>query len=200
MTRLDRMLALVRRHRPNVRLIDKHRVPWMRALGIAMRPFMADFMNSTTVVLGDHVYLPCPPERLPGDLLAQILAHELVHQLDQASLGPLFYLSYAGVPLPMGRTMRAWWERRAYAVDLMLAYEDGGEMGLRHARQRIVRLFAGPSYGWMWAGRRSADRFLDPVVQEILDGSLQQRSPYSAILAAWGNPDYTPSEEVAWAR
>jgi hypothetical protein len=150
-----------------------------------MRPLMPDFMERVTTVIGDTVYLPCPPEQLHPDGLASTLAHELVHQLDQADWGPWFYVSYAVLPLPVGRTLRADWERRAYAVDLMLAWEIGGEERLRRVLDRIHGLFWGPAYGWMWAGRRAAWAYLAPLADEVRAGSLQVRDPYADILAAW---------------
>lgn len=185
MDRLDRILALARRHRPGLRLVDKHDVPIARVGGVLLRPWMPTFMDAVTTVIGDTVYLPAPPEKMDRLLLAQILAHELVHQLDQAAYGLRFYLTYTVAPLPVGRTMRAHWERRAYAVDLMLAWEDGGEGALIRAEKRITRLFAGPTYGWMWVGSDSARQYVGAVADEIRSGTLQQRMPYREILAAW---------------
>ena len=184
MTRLERILALVRRHRPGLRLVDKNTVPWMRGVGVAMMPLMPDFMTAVTVVLGDVVYLPGPPDQMPEEPLARILVHELVHQIDQARLGPLFYVSYA-LLLPTGRTARAHWERRAYAVDLMLAFEQGGPRGLERSMDGICRLFSGPSYGFMWAGRSAARAYLAPIADRIRAGDLQREAPYDEILAAW---------------
>lgn len=185
MDRLDRMLALARRHRPGLRLVPKADVPWMRALGVALRPIVPDFGSAFTTVLGDTVYLPRPLERFDRDALAATLAHELVHQLDMSEHGLRFYASYLALPLPVGRTMRAHWERRAYAVDLMLAWEAGGEAGLTRAAQRIARLFSGSEYAWMWAGQADAEAYLAPIVAEVRAGTLQARAPYAEILAAW---------------
>ncbi len=179
------MLALCRRHRPELALVDKHDVRWMRAVGALTRPLMPDFMTAVTTVVGDRVYLPGPPEVFPRDALAHILAHELVHQLDQAEHGARFYLTYALWPLPVGRTRRAVWERRAYAVDLMLAHADGGDRGLDRALGQIARLFSGPTYAWMWAGEAAARAFLAPVAADIRAGRTQRIQPYSDILAAW---------------
>ena len=121
---LDRILALARAHRPGLRLVDKADSPWMRAASWLVWPFMPTFLTEVTTVVGDTVYTPGPPETIRRPLLARILAHELVHQLDQAEHPIWFYVSY-GVVLPTGRTWRAWWERRAYGVDLMLAWEEG---------------------------------------------------------------------------
>jgi hypothetical protein len=156
----------------------------MRAAAPLMRPMMPTFMSGVTTVIGDTIYTPGPADGIPRDLLARILAHELVHQQDQATYGLTFYATY-GLLMPTGRTYRAHWERRAYAVDLMLAQEEGGEAGLQRALARIVPLFSGPAYGWMWAGQQAAQAYLAPVVDEVRTGTLQTREPYRAILAAW---------------
>ncbi len=179
------MLVLVRAHRPGLRLVDKAESPLMRAVAWFVRPFMPHFLTRVTTVLGDTIYTPGPPESLPPGLLARILAHELVHQIDQRAWGPLFYLSYALLPLPVWRTSRAWWERRAFAVDLMLALHEDGPSGLEMARRRLAVVFGGATYAWMWGGRHAAERFLQPVVDAVTDGELQAQSPYDDILMAW---------------
>jgi hypothetical protein len=189
MDRLDRILALVRRYRPGLRLVDKHEVPLARASAHLLRPLMPRFMDNVTTVIGDTVYLPGPPERLERELLARILAHELVHQLDQAEHGLAFYVSYVVAPLPVGRTMRAHWERRAYAVDLMLAWADGGDESLARTAESVAVQFSGPTYGWMWVGADAARKYVGAVADEIRSGTLQQRSPYREILAAWTGED-----------
>lgn len=185
MDRLDRILALARRFRPGLRLVHKADSPLMRAAALALRPLVPDFQDRFTTVIGDTVYLPRPPEEMAREPLAAILAHELVHQLDQAEHGWRFYAGYAVWPMPVARTERALWERRAYAVDLMLAHEAHGEAGLRRTLDRLVPLFAGPSYGWMWSGAEAARAFLAPVAEEVRSGTLQRRAPYREILAAW---------------
>jgi hypothetical protein len=185
MDRLDRVLALARRHRPDLRLVVKQDVPWMRTLGALIRPLSPGFLDRFTTVIGDTVYLPRAPERLGRDLLARILCHELVHQIDQEEHGAWFYVSYGVWPLPVGRTGRAHWERRGYAVDLMLAHHDGGEAELRRTLEWVLPQFTGPAYGWMWAGQAAARSYLEVVADEVRAGTLQTRAPYDEILAAW---------------
>ena len=193
MDRLDRIIALVRTHRPNLRLVHKQRIWWMRMVGVMARPIVPDFNTRFTTVVGDTVYLPCPVDEFPRDALAATLAHELVHQLDQRRWGPVFYASY-GVALPTIRSMRAYWERRAYAVDLLLAWERGGAEELERVLTRLVTIFAGPAYAWMWAGRLSARAYLDPVAQQVRDGTLAQEEPYRSILGAWRGPPVASGE------
>lgn len=159
----------------------------MRLPGDLARPIFGDINRRFTTVLGDVVYLPGPVESFHRDTLAAILAHELVHQLDQAREGVWFYASY-GLCAPMGRTRRAHWERRAYAVDLLLAMEAGGPAEVERTLRRLIPIFAGPSYLYMWAGRASAERYLRPTVEAVLDGSLARQAPYREILEAWREP------------
>lgn len=195
--RLDRVLRLVRSHRPGLRLVDRRGLAVARWVAVLVRPFAPDFPEGTTVVLGDTVYLPRAPDELDPDLLAAILCHELVHQLDQAR-HPLFYPTYLlGPPLPVVRTARADWERRAYAVDLMIAHHERGEPGLRRTLDRLVEIFAGSSYGWMWAGRGAAAAYLAPIADRVREGTLQRDEPYRSILAAWTGPGATSRDLLA---
>ena len=182
--RLHRIVKLVRTHVPDLRLVDKREVVWMRWVGWLLRPLVPEFSTRYTTVLGSTVFLPRPAREIAPRVLASTLAHELVHQFDQNRWGPLFYLSY-GFLLPAGRTMRAHWERRAYAVDLLLAWERGGEAELERVTDMLVDLFAGRSYLWMWAGRDAARRYLQPVVDDVRSGRLEHEEPYRSILAAW---------------
>ncbi len=181
MDRLDRMIALVRRHVPDLRLRDKRQSGIMRALARAVRPWNPHFQTHYTTVIGATIYLPDSP--LSRDALAATLAHELIHQLDQQRWGWRFYLGYA-LWAPIWRTRRAHWERRAYRVDLLLAAEAGDAALTRRAEQ-LVPLFAGPAYGWMWGGDRAARDFLAPAVAEVRAGTVQAEEPYRSILAAW---------------
>lgn len=182
--RLDRLLALCRSRVPDLRFAVKSDSAGMRALARLVRPLSPEFAERYVTVIGATVWLPRPAAQFARDDLAAILAHELVHQLDQQRYGPLFYLSY-GLALPAGRTARAAWERKAYAVDLLIAREEGGLAGVRACANRLIPLFAGSEYGFMWAGEHAAARFLAPTVEAVLRGELDGRAPYAAILAAW---------------
>ncbi len=184
--KLDRMMALVRQHVPDLRLVHRAEVGWMRGVSSVVRVINPQF-DRFTVVLGSTVYLPRPVAEIDRDGLAGTLAHELVHQLDQARWGPLFYASYA-LALPAGRTWRAHWERRAYAVDLLLARERGGEQAVRRKADWLAGLFAGSGYFFMWTGRQAAATFLQPAVDDVLARRLDDLAPYDAILAAWRGP------------
>jgi hypothetical protein len=183
--RLDRMLGLVRSRVPALRIVQKRDVWWMRVAGRLLRPIVPAFETRYTTVIGSTVYLPRPLGDFPRDALAATLAHELVHQLDQQRWGIVFYVSYAVTPLPLWRTHRAYWERRAYAVDLMLAHHTGGDRQLERVEARLAELFGGAGYLWMWGGRDAAARYLHPVTEQVRRGSLQQSAPYDAILSAW---------------
>jgi hypothetical protein len=183
--RLDRMLGLVRSHVPDLQFVHKQDSRLMRGLARALTPLTPDFSTRYTTVLGNTVYLPRPIEEFDRDQLAGVLAHELVHQIDMLEHGAWFYVSYLVAPLPTGRTQRAFWERRAYAVDLMLALHTDGEAGLQRTVEWLVMTFSGPAYGWMWHGEDAARRFLEPVCRDVRDGVLQGKAPYDEIYEAW---------------
>ena len=191
MDRLDRIEALVRHSFGDLRIVDRATSPALRAAEVLLRPVVSDLGTRFTTVIGSTVYTPGPPERLARDALAATLAHEYVHMLDQRRYGVAFYVSYA-LP-PCGRTMRAYWERRGYAVDLMLAWEAGGAPAIERRLRSIRALFAGSAYGWMWAGEDAARRYLEPVAADVAAGRLQVTAPYAAILAAWRGPGGPPA-------
>ena len=121
------------------------------------------------------------------------LGHELVHLLDMAEHGVSFYATYLSTPVPVGRTWRAHWERRGYAVDLLIAQEMGGVQAVERLHHRLADLFASADYGWMWAGRSAALRYLQPTVDAVCDGRLAREEPYRSILDAWrGSEPLTP--------
>lgn len=184
-SRLDRVLVLVRRHRPNLQLVVKSEVASMRLLGRVLRPVIPDFDTAFTTVIGDTVYLPYPIERWNPDALARTLLHELVHQLDQAQFGAWFYTSYALFPLPIWRTGRAFWELRGYTVDLLLAWEGGGEEALRRCVERVVPLFCGSSYVWMLGPESRARADVEAVADRVRSGEIAATEPYREMLAAW---------------
>ncbi len=190
--RLDRMLGLVRTHVPDLRIVQKRDVWWMRLAGVVLRPVVPDFESRYTTVIGSTVYLPRPLGDFPRDVLAATLAHELVHQLDQQRTGLAFYVSYALTPLPVWRTHRAYWERRAYGVDLMLAHHIGGEKQLKLVEARLAVLFGGSGYLWMWGGREAAAQYLAPIADQVRRGILQQSEPYDRILEAWRGEGVRP--------
>jgi len=183
--RLDRMLGLVRSHVPDLQIVHKQDSRLMRVLAGVLTPLTPDFSTRYTTVLGRTVYLPRPMAQFDRDQLAGVLAHELVHQIDMREHGAWFYVSYLVAPLPTGRTQRAFWERRAYAVDLMLAFHDEGEEGLQRVLRWLVATFSGPTYGWMWLGEDAAGRFLASVCRDVRDGVLQRQAPYDEIYEAW---------------
>lgn len=187
MDRLDRMLALMSSRVPGAGIAVKSDSPAMRALGRALAPINPEFDTRYVTAIGRTVWLPRPIAAWNRDDLAQVLGHELVHLDDQRRYGAAFYLSY-GVGLPVWRTARAVWERRGYAVDLLIAQERAGDVGVTRMFERIVPLFAGPAYGWMWGGEAAARAFLAPTAAAVRDGSLGTTDPYDAILAAWRGP------------
>ena len=167
----------------------------MRLLARLLRPVSPRFGSDFNVALGKTIYLTRPLDHWHTDSLSRVLAHEVVHLIDQKHYGVFFYLSY-GLLLPSIRTLRAHWELRAYAVDLLLAWETGGEAALVDTANRVTNHLTGPAYGWMWLGKTAARRLLAPTLQSIRAGELQKRDPYADILAAWRGPSHLDNKRT----
>ena len=188
--RLARLIGLTESRIPGFHFVTKDNVGWMRLLARLLRPINPRFGSDFNVALGKTVYLTKPKDDWHPDSLSRLLAHELVHLIDQKHYGVFFYLSY-GLLLPSVRTCRAHWELRAYAVDLLLAWETGGEAALLRTANRVTNHLTGPAYGWMWLGQRAARRLLAPTLQSIRTGELQKRDPYLDIIANWRGPSHS---------
>ena len=55
--RLARILKLVRRHVPDLKLVQKDEVRWMRWVGGLLRPLIPEFSSRYTTVLGHTVFV-----------------------------------------------------------------------------------------------------------------------------------------------
>ena len=80
--RLDRVLALVRSHVPELRIVEKRNSRLMKGLGVLLIPITPNFKSNYTTILNKTVYLPRPMTSFDQNQLAKILTHKLVHQLN----------------------------------------------------------------------------------------------------------------------
>lgn len=87
---------------------------------------------------------------------AQLLSHEVVHVRDQHRWLILFPLSYF-LLLPVGPSLKAVWEWRAYKEDLRWVHEHPGQWDETYQKyiedfhcQWVASMFSSPMYFWMW--------------------------------------------------
>lgn len=87
----DEVRALV----PGFRVAYKDETGWMKALAAVVKPFNPDFLTRYTTTVGKTVYFPSRQvyEASPKGSIT-VLAHELVHLLDDQAHPWLFRLSY----------------------------------------------------------------------------------------------------------
>lgn len=132
---------------------------------------MREYMTGYQTTIGRSVYVtPDWDER--GELDRYItLRHEAVHlrQFRRWTL-PGMAVAYLLLPLPMGLAwFRARLEQEAYAETIRATAEVWGVAQARDEgfRERIIRQFLGPSYGWMWPFRKSLERWYDGILATL---------------------------------
>jgi hypothetical protein len=132
---------------------------------------MRSYLDSYHTTIGSTVYVPSGWEEQPSDSRYVILRHELVHlrQFRRLTL-PGMAILYLLIPIPMGVSyFRARLEREAYEETIRATAEVFGKEQVRTPafRERIIRQFTGPSYGWMWPFRQQLERWYDSILERL---------------------------------
>lgn len=104
------------------------------------------YRSAYVTCVGDTIYVPVDSyesyKHTPYRHEA-VLRHEAVHRRDYLN-GPLFYMS----SYVLSRKWRAYWERRAYAQNMIVEFEKTGTIS-QETIARIIKRFEGPDYLWM---------------------------------------------------
>lgn len=140
-------------------IVNKSESRFMRFLSRLLF-FNKAFMTGYVTTIGRTIYCP------DGQISDATRLHELQHVADYRKYGPWFVLSYL-LLLPLGITMRAFWERRAYAItirEVMKSNEDYARSP--EFKEHLVRCFTGPDYLYMDLRRKSVERWIDSVLNE----------------------------------
>lgn len=113
------------------------------------------------LTLWNTVYLH--RDRIGTDDGASTLRHELVHVADQHRWHILFFLSYLFV-LPIGPSFKAYWEWRAYQVNLLDEQLRMGSVDDKF-RDWVDRQFTTIRTLWSWpfGMRKRIDRFVERI-------------------------------------
>jgi hypothetical protein len=165
---LDELLVDMKREFPSFKVVNKEDSRFQRALAWLVRPFNPDFMTSYATTFGDTVYVP---KAWGSYARYEVLRHERIHLRDHrtAPFG-LFALSYL-LCLPVGITMRAWWEYRAYTETMRVEHELFGIIS-DATIERLVGVFTGPSYLFMCPFKGYVRRKLEQTRADILAGKV----------------------------
>lgn len=134
-------------------------------------------MGSFSQGMGHTIMFPTRKEY--GDLTDArayvILRHECVHIRDQSKWSILYLLSYA-LLLPFLCSMRAFWEFRGYAQNLIVLHELYGDIPDNYL-EWIGSHFWGAPYLWMFPFKRVVLRKLKTLRARILKGEVEGLYP-----------------------
>ncbi|MEL6178605.1 MAG: hypothetical protein AAFS10_06610 [Myxococcota bacterium] len=162
-------------------------MPWRdRWLHAAARRITPDYDRHFTTVIYPNIYLPTGTrpifERTP-ERYYTTFRHEFVHLKDWQRFHLAMAVSYV-LLLPVGWTMRAFWELRGYAQNMICAQERYGSVP-EATVERIARIFAGRDYVYMLVPYSLARRQVRRLRAAIESGTLSGVYPYGTL-------DHTP--------
>ena len=161
---------------------------WHRVSHFFARLVSPDYDKRFTTVIYPVIYLPvgtreswsAQPERFYGTL-----RHEFVHLKDFQRFGVWMGASYLAL-LPAFWTMRAFWELRGYAQNMIFLRESAGSVPDEQI-DRLVEIFGGRDYIFMMSPRSRARRALEALRARVLSGELSGPYPYGPL-------DHAPPE------
>jgi hypothetical protein len=173
--RLDQLLADIKAEFPRFRLIRKDESATQRLIHYALVAVtfggMRSYLTGYQTTIRSTIYVTPDWGEIPRDERWITLRHERVHLRQfRRFTTPGMALLYVLLPLPMGLAwFRARFEQEAYAETIRSAAAIHGPDHVRQEgyRDRILRQFTGPAYGWMWPFRRDLERWYDSVLTDL---------------------------------
>lgn len=133
----------------------------MKLIAFLLHPINPHFMSDYYTTIGSTVYAP------HGVIPDEVLAHELVHVADWQRYNLAFALSYL-LLLPVGITMRAFWEWRAYKISLhWWVYNDLGWTQTQ-GKAMLLNQFTSSAYAWMWPFKAHLEKQIDKHIEHLL--------------------------------
>ena len=175
--RYQQLLEELRAEFPRMRIVKKpdsalHKLIH-HALVVVTFGGMRSYLDGYQTTIGRTIYVTADWDEQDALDRYCTLRHEAVHlrQFRKFTLPGMAFL-YLFLPLPLGLAyFRSRFEMEAYAESIRAVAEVHG---LEHARKpayrdRVIRQFTGPSYGWMWPFRRAMERWYDGVLATLPD-------------------------------
>jgi hypothetical protein len=174
----ERFLAELKGEFPAFCIKKKRGDTLSKCIDIALRLVtlggQSQYLSHYHTVIGETLYVPESWEKLQDLDRVILLRHERVHLRQRRRYGgPLMAFLYLVPFLPIGLAYgRARIEWEAYTETLRATAELCGLAALQspELRERIVRRFTGPDYGWMWPFRSVVEGWYDRVVTELCQG------------------------------
>ena len=174
----ERFLAEMKAEFPAFSIRPKRGDALSKAIDVALRIVTLNgqrqYLTHYHTVIGETLYVPETWEELQDLDRVILLRHERVHLRQRRRYGGplmafLYLLPFLPVGLAYGRARIEW---EAYTETLRATAELRGLAVLQspELRERIVRRFTGPDYGWMWPFRSVVEGWYDRVVRELCQG------------------------------
>jgi hypothetical protein len=171
----ESFLAELKREFPAFCVVPKRADALSRLIDFALRLVTLNgqrrYLTHYHTVIGDTLYVPDVWDGLSDLDRVILLRHERVHLRQRRRYGAALMTFLYLVPfLPLGLAYgRARIEWEAYTETLRATAELCGLEAARDPslRERIVRRFTGPDYGWMWPFRASVERWYDRALEEL---------------------------------
>lgn len=105
----------------------------------------------------------------------EIVCHEVVHLLDQRRFPIWFPLSYTTI-LPVGLSMRAYWELRGYTASMLAHFRVYGEIPDSMV-EFVANQFTNSLYFWMFPFPSKIREILEGKRAAILSGDISGFAP-----------------------
>lgn len=134
------------------RVVLKSESKLMRAIGWVLKPFNKAFMTSYVTTIGSTIYTPSREMLSPG-----LLQHELQHISDSKRWPVIYELSYLFV-LPLGFTMRSFWERRAYRHSIKDCFAS--RWNVEQVIEWLLPQFTSSQYLWMDVRKSAVEKWV----------------------------------------
>lgn len=153
-----------------------------RVLHFFARIFTPEYDTRYTTVMYPRIYFPVgarPRYESSPESFYTTLRHEFVHLKDFQRFHLWMAISYVLI-LPLGWTMRAFWEERGYAQNMICTFERDGHIPDTQI-ERLVGIFSGRGYFFMqWPAKRARRRLL-AIREKVLSGELRGVYPYGKL-------------------
>jgi hypothetical protein len=187
----DDLIDEIRSEFPRFRIVQKSESRLSRAIDIVLKIVtlwgQRDFMSRYHTVIADTLYVPGRWEDASDMDRAITLVHERVHLRQRRRYGDvvmtlLYLFAFFPLGLAYGRARIEW---EAYAETLRATAALRGMQAAEDPafRERIVRQFTGPAYGWMWPFPRTINRWYDEALEAICREAARAASTSPALPA-----------------
>lgn len=183
--KVDALTNYAKSHVPDIQVIYKDEpspalsVTFIYFLASIVGFFSSAFKERWNTKISNSMggkYIVFPSRTSHGDLTDYrtyvTYRHELVHILDSKKHGLWFYLSYVLLPLPMLLSWRAHWEFRGYAQNLIVSYEETGEI-TDDSLEWVAGYFSESLYVWMWPFKSYVRKKLATLRTDISAGTVE---------------------------